>query len=111
MKPIFLKAVKYDFALIKLSHNINRHEYFQLYQNSTTLSSATVCGFSDSETLKYHSNPLSSIKDGIIHYNIDTLAGQSGCPVFDKDKNEKLIGIHKGYSPDKHLNMAVLITS
>jgi V8-like Glu-specific endopeptidase len=50
--------------------------------------------------LKYHSNPLSSIKNGILHYNIDTKEGQSGCPVFDEENNQKLVGIHKGYSPE-----------
>ena len=48
IKPIYLKAIKYDFALIKLSNNINRDGYFQLYQNLSSLSPVNVCGFNDS---------------------------------------------------------------
>jgi len=48
MKPKYLKAAKYDFALIKLSRNIKRDDYFRLFQNLNNLSSVTVCGFSDS---------------------------------------------------------------
>ena len=48
IKPKYLKAAKYDFALIKLSHNIKRDDYFRLFQNLNNLSSVTVCGFSDS---------------------------------------------------------------
>ena len=47
MKPISFNAAKYDFALIKIFQNIDRNEYFQLYQNVSSLSSVTVCGFSD----------------------------------------------------------------
>jgi V8-like Glu-specific endopeptidase len=39
------------------------------------------------------------------------MGGQSGSPVFKKEDNSMLVGIHKGFSPVKRLNMAVMITS
>jgi len=60
--------------------------------------------------LKFHSNKLASASNGILYYDIDTKSGQSGSPVF-KGKGKAIIyGIHKGYSPSKKLNMAVMIT-
>jgi hypothetical protein len=42
-----MNGAKYDFALLKLSRNIERHKYFKLYQNLDTSPSLTVCGFND----------------------------------------------------------------
>ena len=59
-----------------------------------------------------HSNTLPNTNDdkGII-YAIDTKAGQSGSPVYIKDKDSIILaGIHKGYSSKDKLNIAVCIT-
>jgi len=58
-----------------------------------------------------HSNILSSTNDGGIFYDIDASADQSGAPVYLSGKdNTKLVGIHKSYWPQKHLNFATMIT-
>jgi len=59
----------------------------------------------------FHSNKINLIKDKILYYKIDTQSGQSGSPVFDENNRLKLVGIHKGHSPDKNFNTAVMITS
>jgi len=56
-----------------------------------------------------HSNIFDSINDRGIFYDIDTLPGQSGCPVYISGSN-KLVGIHKAYCPKKNLNFAAMIT-
>jgi len=38
------------------------------------------------------------------------MAGQSGCPVYLSGDPKKVVGIHKGYDPLKHLNFATMIT-
>jgi V8-like Glu-specific endopeptidase len=54
-------------------------------------------------------NPL-SISNGGIFYDIDTQAGQSGCPVYSLKDNSKLVAIHKAFNPLKRLNFGTLIT-
>lgn len=58
-----------------------------------------------------HSNFISSTNDGGIFYDIDASSDQSGSPVYYcGSENTKLVGIHKSYWPQKHLNFATLIT-
>jgi len=44
--------------------------------------------------LKYFEVP--SAKDGIFYYDIDTMPGQSGSPVYEEKDPSKLVAIHKG---------------
>jgi V8-like Glu-specific endopeptidase len=101
---------KYDFALLKLAENISRFDYFQLSEELELSDILTVCGFDISNSLKYHSNKPNSFSKGTIYYDIDTLSGQSGSPVFKAKGNNALCGIHKGYYPQQNLNMATMIT-
>ena len=70
-----------------------------------------VCGYSDNDNLKYHSNKLTFVHDGILYYNIDTKDDQSGSPVFKEKGNPIIYRIHKGFSPIQKLNMAAIITT
>lgn len=56
-----------------------------------------------------HSGKVGPVSEGVIYYDVDTSKGQSGAPVFIKNNN-KLVGIHKGYSPEDKLNFGTLIT-
>jgi len=58
-----------------------------------------------------HSNRFDSISNGLIYYDIDSNAGQTGSPVYIKDTNN-VVGIHLGYGylPNKPLNRATKIT-
>ena len=60
--------------------------------------------------MKLHSNKPTFAKDGIFSYDIDTVSGQSGSPVYEEKDSSKLVGIHKGHSPNEKLNIAVMIT-
>ena len=64
--------------------------------------SLTVTGysyFSDvlSNRLVTHSNVYDEIKDKGIFYDIDTIEGQSGSPVYATEISSRLVGIHKGF--------------
>jgi V8-like Glu-specific endopeptidase len=68
--------------------------------------------FSDNLRQITHSITLPAAKKGGISYAIDTKSGQSGAPVYLKDKTGiKLMGIHKGFSVEDKLNFGVMINS
>ena len=48
MMSMYERGAKYDFALLKLSQNIEREEYFELFPDFVGQTELTVCGFSDS---------------------------------------------------------------
>jgi glutamyl endopeptidase len=57
-----------------------------------------------------HSNLFNSINNGRIDYDIDTIGGQSGCPVYLMKDSSQVVAIHKAYDPLKRLNFATMIT-
>jgi len=61
-------------------------------------------------TLFTHSNIFNSIRNGGIYYDIDAKSEQSGCPVYILKNIIQLVGIHKAYDHQKHLNFATMIT-
>jgi len=108
---LYEDGAKYDYALLKLEKNVERSQYFALFQDLNTLPKLTVCGYNDSDTLMSHSNKPAARKDGILFYDIDTASGQSGSPLFEEEEDSiKIVGVHKGYSPRAKLNLATLIT-
>jgi len=87
-----------------------------LIDNLDHLLSLTVSGYFQDDYGKAcqitHSNYLPYPKDGGITYAINTKHGQSGAPVYIKDKeNVLLLGIHKAYNTKEKLNAAVFITA
>ena len=66
--------------------------------------------FSDALRQISHFTTLPTTKNGGMAYSIDTKSGQSGAPVYIKDKTGiKLMGIHKGFSVEDKLNVGVII--
>jgi V8-like Glu-specific endopeptidase len=57
-----------------------------------------------------HSGVIYDIRKGAIFYDIDTMGGQSGSPVYLKDNPRKLVGIHKAASNEDRLNFSAMIT-
>jgi hypothetical protein len=53
---LYEKGAKYDYALLKLEKNLERAQYFNLFQDLDSLPKLTVCGYSDSDALMTHSN-------------------------------------------------------
>jgi V8-like Glu-specific endopeptidase len=44
-------------------------------------------------------------------YGIDTMPGQSGCPVYEDQNNTRVVAIHKGsIATNKKFNIGVVIT-
>ena len=112
---LFLKSIKYDFALLKLEKPIKREKYPLLVPNFREEQKlVTVCGYGNDYQVS-HSNPLMLEEEGG-RYNIDTEEGQSGAPVFfieDIGAEEEvchLVGVHKGYEKKANLNICTLIT-
>ena len=108
---LYEDGAKYDYALLKMEKNVERSQYFALFQDLNTLPKLTVCGYNDSDTLMWHSNKPAVRKNGALFYDIDTVSGQSGSPLFEEEEDIiKIVGVHKGYSPRLKLNLATLIT-
>jgi V8-like Glu-specific endopeptidase len=109
---LYDKGAKHDYALLKLEKNVERTQYFNLFQDLDSLPKLTVCGYSDSDALMSHSNNPTLNNDGIISYDIDTAGGQSGSPLFEVDEDDiRLVGVHKGFCSRQKLNIATVITA
>lgn len=72
----------------------------------------TVCGYqtkSGKEEIYCHSNKIEITAYGG-KYDIDTLPGHSGSPVYLNDEPLHIVGIHKGYNHEEKLNICCLTT-
>jgi V8-like Glu-specific endopeptidase len=57
-----------------------------------------------------HFGKIDDVRKGAIFYDIDTIGGQSGSPVYLKDESTKVVGIHKAGSMEDKMNFSTLIT-
>jgi V8-like Glu-specific endopeptidase len=73
----------------------------------------TVCGFGANNIKCEHSNILEYNQFGGGEYDIDTLPGQSGAPVFFTGQDTVwVVGIHKAYGGSQHnKNICTLLTA
>ena len=87
--------------MLALEEPVLRTQYFELVGDPNPFPELTVCGYTQNENIFYQISQKTRINlftkslDGLIYYNIDTIPGQSGCPVYIENKeNVKLVGIH-----------------
>ena len=57
----------------------------------------------------HHWNEV-KLEGGIGFYDIDTVRGQGGCPVYLSSNKSQVIGIHSGYHAKSRLNICCPIT-
>jgi len=118
---LFLESSKHDYALIKLERSveIKNHNYPVLVPGfREEKNKVTVCGYKEVKMEQYHqmshANDLQFSEDGGC-YDIDTIKGQSGSPVYfmkksDKEEIAHVVGIHKGFDRIVNINLCTLIT-
>jgi V8-like Glu-specific endopeptidase len=56
-----------------------------------------------------YSGFIYDIRKGAIFYDIYTMGGQSGSPVYLRDNHRKVLGIHKVASYEDRVNFSALI--
>ena len=63
--------------------------------------------------LKEDIGKLEKIENNSLYYHVTTMGGQSGSPLFVKDKNKgelRLVGVHNSYNSHKQMGKGVFFT-